>query len=149
VAEILEVVHASGRCVLGLRPELTFGGGEGQVTLVPRGDLLRQLTWPEGPKVEGEEPPFRDTYLAPEVLMGARMTPASDVYSLCAMLTYWITSTHPFAGDSAATQLRAMLTESPDRRGLPAALAGPIARGLSADPGSRPTLAELRRSLSV
>ena len=146
VATILEAVHASGACVLGLRPELTFVDALGHVTLVPRGDQLRKLTWPEGPKVEGQEPPFCELYLAPEVLMGSGGTSASDVYSLCAMLTYWIRAVHPYSRDSAMAQLRAMLTEAPDCRGLPDSLAVVIARGLSPDPGRRPTLPELRHS---
>ena len=125
---------------------MTFVDASGQPILVPRSDALRRLTWPGGPKLEGQEPPFRDLYLAPELLLGASATPASDVYSLCSMLVYWIQSRHPFARDSTAEQLGAMLAEAPDCRGLPDSLAGLAVRGLSAEPERRPGLAELRRA---
>lgn len=146
VAAILETVHASGRCVVGLRPELTFYDFSGHVTLAPRSDLLRGVLWREGPRSEGQQSPFREIYLAYELLVGATAVPASDVFSLCAMLTYWIQASHPFARDSLVDRLHAMANESPNCDGLPTWLADTVSRGLSADPSRRPTVAELRRS---
>jgi hypothetical protein len=146
IAAILETVHATNRCIVGLRPELTFVDPADRVTLAPRGDLLRNLSWPEGPAIEGQLPPFAETYLALEVLMGAQPSPASDVYSLCAMLAYWVQGRHPFVRGSAMAQLQAMMNESPDCDSLPEPLSAVIARGLSPDAQRRPTVAELRRA---
>ncbi|MFV8750314.1 hypothetical protein ACNOYE_07165 [Nannocystaceae bacterium ST9] len=144
---ILERVHAGGECVVGLRPELTLVDALGRVTLVPRGELLRRLTWPLGPRVEGQEPPFDDIYLAPELLMGSAPTPASDVFSLSATMVWWSTGKHPFARPTLAERVRAMLSAAPECEGVPEPLRSLAVAGLHSNPGRRPALAELREAL--
>jgi hypothetical protein len=149
IACILARVHDGGECVVGLRPELTLVDALGRVTLVPRGDLLRRLTWPLGPRVEGQEPPYADVYVAPELLLGAEPTPASDVFSLCATIVRWSTGKHPFARPTVAEQVRAMLTAAPECEGVPKPLRALVIAGLQAHPGHRPALADLREALEA
>lgn len=144
---VLARVHAGGECLVGLRPELTLVDALGRVTVAPRGDLLRLLTWPLGPRVEGQETPFDDLYVAPELLMGSEPPPASDVFSLCAAIVRWSTGEHPFVRPTPAAQVQAMLSATPDCEGVPGPLRSLVVAGLRPGPGSRPSLADLRAAL--
>lgn len=144
---VVERAHGGGECVVGLRPELILVDARGQVTLVPRSELLRRLTWPLGPRVEGQAPPFDDVYLAPELLMGSVPTPASDVFSLSATIAWWSTGKHPFARPTLAERVHAVLSAAPECEGVPEPLRSWVVAGLQSRPERRPSLAELRQTL--
>ncbi|MBX3157661.1 MAG: hypothetical protein KF773_16940 [Deltaproteobacteria bacterium] len=72
--------------------------------------------------------------------MRAAPVPASDVFSLCAVLAHAATGEHPFEGAFFAQVESIML------RG-PKALAHIIDRGLALDPRARPTPADILATL--
>jgi predicted Ser/Thr protein kinase len=84
-------------------------------------------------------------FMSPEQVRGERLTPASDVFCLGAVLAYAATGRPPFG--SADSGVHAVLFriahEEPDLAGLAPELE-PLVRGcLNKDPAARPTAAEL------
>ena len=82
-------------------------------------------------------------YMAPEVSLGQKATPASDVYALGAVLYFLLTGRAPFDLDNASALLIAQQNqdvESPSRiRGeaLPAELEALVVKSLDRDPARR------------
>jgi hypothetical protein len=93
-------------------------------------------------------------YLAPERLGGAAATPASDVWSVGVLLYESLTGQRPFSGDAplavaAAVQrgtYPALETARPDVR---AATCSAVESALSPDPATRPSVEDLRATLTL
>jgi hypothetical protein len=92
-------------------------------------------------------------YMAPEQAEGARVTPASDVYSLALTLYEAWTGTNPVrAGGPAATARRLgrpLPSLAAARRDLPLELCDALDGALDIDPARRPGPAELRAELAA
>jgi eukaryotic-like serine/threonine-protein kinase len=92
-------------------------------------------------------------YMSPEQAEGARVTPASDVYSLALTLYEAWTGTNPVkAGGPAATARRLgrpLPSLAAMRRDLPLELCDAIDDAVDADPSRRPSPAELRAELAA
>ena len=92
-------------------------------------------------------------YLAPEVIAGARATPASDRYGLAAVAFQALAGRPPFEAEAVAGLLYAHVNRtapllSSVRPGLPRAVDAAMARALSKDPRERPgTAAEVVEGL--
>ncbi|TDC13386.1 NINE protein, partial [Streptomyces sp. 8K308] len=84
-------------------------------------------------------------YMAPEQVRGERLTEASDVFGLGAVLAYAATGTGPFGDrDSAAhTLMHRVIAERPDLRGLAGPLRELVERCLDKEPTRRPTPREV------
>ncbi|MCP4674740.1 MAG: protein kinase [Deltaproteobacteria bacterium] len=83
-------------------------------------------------------------YIAPEVVAGNPPTPASDMYSLGAVLYECLVGVPPFKGDTDEETLELVRTQIPDapstlRDGIPDALDSHVLRLLSKDPEERPS----------
>jgi serine/threonine protein kinase len=91
-------------------------------------------------------------YAAPEMFHHGRPLPASDVYALCATLYALMRGRPPRWRDNqypTTASLVDMFAERvPDLPDVPADLTALLRRGMSNDPSSRPTAAELRDELS-
>ncbi|GHH34908.1 protein kinase domain-containing protein [Lentzea cavernae] len=85
-------------------------------------------------------------FMSPEQARGTEaVTPASDVFSLGALLVHAATGTPPFGNDPARTPRR-IEEEDPDLSGLAgwdSALTGLLRRCLAKDPAARPSLSEI------
>ena len=82
-------------------------------------------------------------YMSPEQVLGAEIGPASDMFSLGAVLTFAATGQGPFgAGSNAALMYR--LVNSPAKLGdVPGELRPLVGRCLAKHPGDRPTAREM------
>ncbi|MFJ5515486.1 serine/threonine-protein kinase [Streptomyces griseoluteus] len=87
-------------------------------------------------------------YMAPEQILGGRVTGAADVFSLGAVLAYAATGTPPFPGDSSAALLYKVVHEEPELGSLDGELREIAAACLAKDPAGRPAPAALARRLA-
>jgi CheY-like chemotaxis protein len=78
-------------------------------------------------------------YAAPERILGKEATPASDVFSIGAILFHALAGSPPFRGDSPAAMMLAACTEAPAPlpAHVPAKIAAVIQRSLQKDPALR------------
>jgi len=93
-----------------------------------------------GPGVGAEAGP--PMYLAPEQVQGAPAGPASDVFSLAAMLVHAALGRSPF-GPVMGAAPRDLLTEEPNLTGLPDRLRAMLKPCLAKNPAARPTMRDL------
>ncbi|MFF9560134.1 serine/threonine-protein kinase [Streptomyces albus] len=82
-------------------------------------------------------------YMAPEQILGERVTGAADVFALGAVLAYAATGRAPFPGGSSAALLYHVVHGEPRLDGLPDGLRELVTRALAKDPGQRPAPDEL------
>ncbi|WP_242426931.1 MULTISPECIES: serine/threonine-protein kinase [unclassified Streptomyces] len=94
---------------------------------------LTQTGWVIG------SPPF----MSPEQAESRELTPASDVFSLGAILVLALTGASPFAGASTFQTLYNVVQGAPDLSGVPEGLRGIVEECLAKDPAARPTPARL------
>jgi serine/threonine protein kinase len=145
LAAVLERAHAEGLVILGVRPELVYleerGGALHVSGLAPRADLF--VTGATA--VYGAKPLFDQLFAAPELLtMQTRLVgPASDVFSLAAVVAVWLTGEHPFEGETPTAQLGAIVNGRGRPWRGPAALGMALSRGLERAPAARPSLSQL------
>jgi serine/threonine-protein kinase len=90
-------------------------------------------------------------YMAPEQIESAStVTPATDVYSLGAVMFEMVTGERPFASLRARLQADGERPRLTDRAGgVPSGLAAVIDRCLARDPACRPSAPELTRQLAA
>ncbi|MER7753706.1 protein kinase [Kitasatospora sp. NPDC097643] len=87
-------------------------------------------------------------YMAPEQALNAgEAVPASDVYSLGAVLVYAATGRGPFGEAEAAVLLHRTTRADPELGAVPDELRGIVAACLLREPADRPTPAELAQAL--
>ncbi|MEY9859216.1 serine/threonine protein kinase [Catenulispora sp. GAS73] len=87
-------------------------------------------------------------FMSPEQVSGKNVGPASDVWSLGAVLAYAATAASPFGdGTTMETMLRVMNGE-PDLSGLTGTLAQLVTACMTKDPNARPTPARILQVLS-
>ncbi len=150
VAYSLAAAHGAGLAVGGIRPEhvyISTAREEPALSgIAPRAERFWRMLPRPG---FGIAPAYSDMYDAPEQLRPERrhlVTPAGDVFSLCATLVYWLTNRHPFAGKSPSEQAVAILEghRAPPPPGADQLLRSQvIRRGLNADPEARPSIANV------
>ncbi|UYQ63714.1 serine/threonine-protein kinase [Streptomyces peucetius] len=86
-------------------------------------------------------------YMAPEQILGRRVTGAADVFSLGATLAYAATGEAPFPGDSSAALLYKVVHDEPELGSLDGELRDLVAACLDKDPAARPAPAEIAARL--
>lgn len=82
-------------------------------------------------------------FFSPEQTMGGEIGPASDVFSLGAVLMFAATGSGPFGNDSTAAMLYRVVHTEPDLDAAPEGVRPLIASCLAKDPEARPTPAGL------
>lgn len=82
-------------------------------------------------------------YMAPEHLSGEPVTSAADMFAWGSTMVYAATGRAPFAADSVAAVIGAVLHTEPDLTGVDEALRPVIAACLSKNPAERPGAREL------
>lgn len=88
-------------------------------------------------------------YMAPEQILGTKVSGAADVFSLGAVLAYAATGAAPFPGDSSAALLYKVVHEEPVLGGaLTGELRDLVAGCLAKDPAARPAPGEVAGRLA-
>lgn len=82
-------------------------------------------------------------FMSPEHATGGELTPASDLFSLGAVLAFAATARPPFGEAPAAVLIYRSAEEPPDLDGVPPELVGLLMRCLDRNPARRPAPAEL------
>ncbi|WP_328632216.1 serine/threonine-protein kinase [Streptomyces sp. NBC_00356] len=89
------------------------------------------------------EVPVTPGYGAPEQVLGRRVTPAADIFSLGAVLVYAASGRRAFDGGHVAAVQYEVVHGEPQLNGIPPELLALIAPCLAKDPTHRPTPAQI------
>lgn len=138
--DIAKTVERARVLVDGIQPELIYVDDEATFTgLVPRGPrfIATAATFAAGPRS------YPVPYVGPEcVLLGTPSTRATDVFALCASLFMLATGRHPFGAiDDVQQIMMRMMSNQPET--LPGPLGEVLAKGLAAEPATRPSMLQL------
>lgn len=154
--------HRRKRVIGTLRPELLFAQltdrWTGDDVFLPDWGTARPRATGIAPRCErylltagrpdyGFGPAFDQLYQAPELLAMRPFEPASDVFSLGAILDFLVLGEYPFPGDTMGDRLGAVMTGRFERPDGPPSLVDLIDRALSPAATERPTLDAFRRAL--
>jgi eukaryotic-like serine/threonine-protein kinase len=139
LAESLSAIHAAGVVHGDLKPSNVLLAEDGPRVIDFGISQAAEASAATGPKLMIGSPRF----MSPEQVLGSDISPASDMFSLGAVLTFAATGQGPFgSGSSAAVMFR--LVNSPASLGkVPRELRGLIGTCLAKHPSDRPTAREL------
>ncbi|HXF22119.1 MAG TPA: protein kinase, partial [Streptosporangiaceae bacterium] len=143
LAEALDVIHDSGVIHRDLKPSNVLIADDGPrvidfgISRAAEGSVLTQTGSVMG------SPGF----MSPEQAEGGEISPASDVFSLGALLTFAATGEGPFGTGSMPALLYRVVHRPPSLDRLPAELRPMIERCLIKDPRERVTTGELLAEL--
>ena len=150
LVEAIAAVHDTGRLHRDLKPGNVIVEPSGRVVLLDFG-----LAYEAQGSIRGETQWLGGTpaYMAPEQTRGEAARRASDLYGMGVILYETLTGRLPYPEVAAVHRHEAQKTPPPHpltfRADAPADLANLTLRLLAFDPEARPSLAELRRALSV
>jgi len=149
LCDALAAIHALNLVHRDIKASNVMRESGGRIVLMDFGasrDLKRD---PETSRLIGTP-----LYMAPEVLLGARATVQSDVYSLGVLLYYLVTGSYPVQehrlDDLRLAHVSGSRVPLDERRpDLPAPFVGAVEKALSAVAGERPSTAQsLKRELA-
>ncbi|MFH8370090.1 ABC transporter substrate-binding protein [Streptomyces sp. NPDC018031] len=138
LVEALEAIHATGLIHRDLKPSNVLIAADGPrvidfgISIAAEASVLTRTGTVIG----------TPGFMSPEQLTGHRVGPASDVFSLGAVLAFAGTGAPPFGTGSAHSVNFRAVYEAPDLHRLPADTDF-VGRCLEKDPGDRPTVPEL------
>ncbi|MEU7017614.1 serine/threonine-protein kinase [Streptomyces sp. NPDC046385] len=142
LAAALTEIHRAGLVHRDLKPSNVLLAADGP-RVIDFG-IARATDSEGGTEITGTgrlvgSPPF----MSPEQAEGRELTPASDVFSLGAVLVHACTGRSPFAGPSTPQTLYNVVHAAPDLARLPDRMRGHVARCLAKDPSRRPAPDEI------
>jgi serine/threonine protein kinase len=143
LAEGLGAVHAAGMVHRDLKPSNVLLASDGPRIIdfgISRAADATALT--RADLVVGSP-----GFMSPEQAMGLEVGPASDVFSLGAVIMFAATGTGPFGTGSATALLYRVVHDPPEMDRLPAEIRPLAAACLAKDPSRRPTSEQLLAQL--
>ncbi|GII92311.1 serine/threonine-protein kinase [Sinosporangium siamense] len=138
-ATALGAIHRAGILHRDFKPANVLMGPEGPVVI--DFGIARALDAP-GATATGMAM-GTPSYLAPEQLAGAPVSPAADVFAWGVTMVFAANGTPAFGQDSIPVVMNRILNQEPDLGRLEGALRAIVAACLSKDPARRPTADEL------
>ena len=145
LAEGLGAIHAAGIVHRDLKPSNVLLAEDGPRVIDFGISRAAEATMLTGTGVVFGSPSF----MSPEQARGLRVGPASDVFSLGAVLTFAATGRGPFGSGSSATLLYRVVFTPPDTSGLATEFRPLVERCLAKDPEQRPTTNQLLAELDT
>ena len=137
VGSVVLPLHRDGIALATLRPELVYVQPQSAVALAPRCEAFFATASSVSVRVAS---PFDRIYMAPEALSADSAQPPADVFSLSAMLAFWISGESPFAGRDVSEQVVALIGNVRRPVANPMPVWTLIDRGLLPAPAARPSL---------
>ncbi|GII78632.1 hypothetical protein Sru01_36140 [Sphaerisporangium rufum] len=134
-ATALAAIHRAGILHRDFKPANVLMGPEGPVVI--DFGIARALDTP-GATATGDTL-GTPSYLAPEQLAGAAVTPAADVFAWGVTMVFAATGRPAFGSDSIPAVINRVLNEQPDLSSLEGPLRDLLAACLSKDPAVRPS----------
>jgi hypothetical protein len=143
LTEALSAIHAAGLVHRDLKPSNVLLAADGpRVIDFGIAHAVEASALTETGAVMGSP-----GYMAPEQAQGQAVGPASDIFSLGAVLAYAAAGRAPFGGGPAAALLYRVVNAAPDLTGVPRELRSVIERCLAKDPAARPSLSDVLSEL--
>ena len=145
LAEGLEAIHAQGMVHRDLKPSNVLLASDGPRIIdfgISRAADATSLT---RANIFVGSP----GYMSPEQAMGDEVGPASDIFSLGAVLTFAAVGESPFGEGTVTTLLYRVAHDRPATEGLPAQLRPLVERCLAKDPRLRPTPGQILTELGT
>jgi hypothetical protein len=148
----VHALHGAGKLHRDIKPSNVLVTEEGRVVILDFG-VATEVVSTSGDGPSESEQVGTAAYMAPEQALESPPTPASDWYSVGAMLYEALVGTPPFVGSRYAV-IAAKLTfdvvaASAHSQGVPEDLEALCAALLQRDPGRRPTGTEILRRVGV
>ena len=144
LAEALNAIHREGLTHRDLKPGNVLMADDGPRVI----DFGLAVTAETSGLTQAGTVVGTPAFMSPEQVSGQHVGPASDVWSLGAVLAYAATGTSPFGdGGTMETMLRVMNGE-PNLSGLTGTLAQLVSACMMKDPNARPTPARILQVLS-
>jgi hypothetical protein len=145
LAEGLEAIHAEGMVHRDLKPSNVLLASDGPRIIdfgISRAADATALT---RANIFVGSP----GYMSPEQALGEEIGPASDIFSLGAVLTFAAAGAGPFGEGTVTTLLYRVAHDRPATDGLPGQLRPLVERCLAKDPRMRPTPGEILTELGT
>ncbi|WP_327267106.1 serine/threonine-protein kinase (plasmid) [Streptomyces sp. NBC_01232] len=142
--EALEVIHAAGVIHRDLKPSNVLLAADGPRIIDFGISVAMEASLLTRPGMRIGTPGF----MSPEQLTGQRVSPASDVFSLGAVLTYTATGVGPFGTGTPDALHYRTVHEQPNLDSLAPELRDVVAACLAKKPNQRPTVATLLHRLT-
>ncbi len=145
LADALRTAHDHGVMHRDLKPGnvLVTPGGEPKILDFGIAKLIRDVRAPDRRTlIDTAGIVGTPGFMSPEQALGRRLDPRSDLFSLGAVLYFMIAGREPFAGDTVAEVIAALLRDPPvplstSRADAPDALVASIERCLAKEPAGR------------